>query len=129
MSALGSGHGLQATLAGLSSTIAAAIRSSPKADGGTTYTPVLSDEGRLVMLTYAGAIDVTLPADGDLAFPVGGRIDFGAFGVGGAITFVQGAGATVNGAPTLVTEGRYHGATAFKTAADAWWVVGALAAA
>ena len=96
------------------------------AQTGTTYTPVLTDEGKLVTLTNAAAITVTLPQDSALAFPVGGRIDFAGMGAGLA-TFVAGTGATVNGTPSLVQRAQYGAFTAIKVAANTWLVVGDLA--
>lgn len=96
------------------------------AQTGTTYTPVLSDENSLVTLSNASAITVTLPQDSELAFPVGGRIDFAGIGAG-LVTFAAGTGATVNGTPSLVTRARYSAVTAIKVSANTWLLVGDLA--
>lgn len=94
------------------------------AQTGTTYAPVLSDEGKLVTLSNASAITVTMPQDSTTAFPVGATIDF--VGVGaGLVTFSAGTGATVN--PTAVTRAQWSAATAIKSAADTWLIVGDLA--
>ncbi|WP_353809172.1 hypothetical protein [Agromyces sp. SYSU T00194] len=95
------------------------------AQTGTTYTPVLSDRGKLVTLSNAGAITVTLPQDSSLAFPVGGRIDFAVLDTGMA-TFSAGTGATVNGTPSAVTRAQYSAVTAIKIAANTWLIVGDL---
>ena len=98
------------------------------AQTGTTYTPILTDEGKLVTLTNAAAITVTLPQDSALAFPVGGRIDF-LVGGAGMVTFVAGTGASMSPPPTPsgVTRATGSAATAIKVAANTWAVVGDLA--
>lgn len=96
------------------------------AQTGTTYTPVASDEGKLVTLSNAAAITVTLPQDSDLAMPVGARIDMVPVAAG-MVTFVAGTGATVNGTPSLVTRAQWSAATVVKRAANTWLVVGDLA--
>ena len=92
---------------------------------GTTYTPVLSDEGKLVTLTNAAAITVTLPQDSDLAFPIGARTDYVVLGEG-MVTFVAGTGATIKVADTAVSRKTNSSMTAVKIAADTWLVVGDL---
>jgi hypothetical protein len=92
---------------------------------GTTYTPVLTDRGKLVTLTNAAAITVTLPSDATVAFPIGTQIDFIGLGAGKP-TFVAGSGATANGTPSLVARAQYSAETAIKVAANTWIVVGDL---
>lgn len=96
------------------------------AQTGTTYTPVLSDEGKLVTLTNAAAITVTLPQDLDLDFPIGARTDYAVLGAGMA-TYVAGTGATVNVADTAVSRKTNSSMTTVKIAANTWLVVGDLA--
>lgn len=93
---------------------------------GASYTPVLADEGKLIELSHSSAITVTLPADADLAFPVGGAVDFVVTGTGLA-TFAPGAGATVHASPTATARAQYSKVTAIKRAADTWLVAGDLA--
>ena len=95
------------------------------AQTGTTYTPVLSDEGKLVTLTNAAAITVTLPQNSALAFPIGGRIDFVQIGAGKP-TFAAGAGATVVGTPSLGLRAQYSAASAIKISTNGWLIVGDL---
>lgn len=95
------------------------------AQTGTSYTPVLADEGKLVTLSNAAAITVTLPSDASAAIPVGGSIDFAVIGTG-MVTFVGASGVTVNGTPSLVTRAQWSTVTAIKRAANTWLVVGDL---
>lgn len=96
------------------------------AQTGTTYTPVVGDSGKIVTLSNAAAITVTLPSDATAALPVGSRVDFVVIAAGMA-TFVAGSGATANGTPSLVTRAQWSSATAIKRAANTWVVVGDLA--
>ena len=93
---------------------------------GTTYTIVLGDRGKLVTLSNASPVTVTLPQDSSVAIAIGDRIDFAGIGVG-LVTFAAGTGATVNGTPSLVTRARYSAVTAIKIAANTWLLVGDLA--
>lgn len=96
------------------------------AQTGTTYAPVLADQGKLVTCTNAAAITVTLPSNTTTAFPIGTQIDFVVLGAG-MVTFVAGSGATANGTPSLVTRAQYSAATAIKVSTNGWIVVGDLA--
>lgn len=96
------------------------------AQTGTTYTPALTDIGKLVTLSNTSPITVTLPQDSDVAFPVGSRVDFAGINTG-LVTFAAGSGATANATPSLVTRARWSAATAVKYAANTWLVVGDLA--
>jgi hypothetical protein len=89
------------------------------AQTGTSYTPVLTDQGKLVTLSNAAAIAVSLPQDSAVAFPIGAWIDFLIIGAGSA-TFGAGTGATVNGA-TLVAP-QWRRAVAIKRAANTWTI-------
>jgi len=95
--------------------------SAVNAQTGTTYAPVLSDEGKLVTLSNASSITVTMPQDSTTAFPVGATIDFVGIGAG-LVTFSAGTGATVN--PTSVTRAQWSAVTAIKRAANTWLIVG-----
>lgn len=96
------------------------------AQTGTTYAPVLADQGKLVTCTNAGAITVTLPSNTTAAFPVGTQVDFIVLGAG-MVTFVAGSGATANGTPSLVTRAQYSAVTVIKVSTNGWVVVGDLA--
>lgn len=95
------------------------------AQTGTTFTPALTDSGKLVSLSNTSGITVTLPQDSAVPFPVGSRIDFVSLNTG-LVTFTNGSGATVNGTPSLVLRAQWSSATAIKRAANTWVVVGDL---
>ena len=96
------------------------------AQTGTTYTVAASDIGKLVTLSNALDITVTLPQDSDVAIPIGARIDFLVINTGMA-TFAAGTGATANATPSLVSRAQWSAMTAIKRAANTWVVVGDLA--
>ena len=95
------------------------------AQTGTTYTLVASDAGKLVTLTNAAAITLTVPAD---VFTAGQRVDIGQRGAG-AVTTVAGSGMTVNPPPggSLVSEGQYAYWTLLFISATEADVIGMLA--
>jgi len=95
------------------------------AQTGTTYTLVLTDAGKMVTLTNASAITLTIPTNASVAFPVNTRIDLLQYGAG-QVT-VGGAGVTINssGAKLKLT-GQYSGASLWKKATDTWVLIGDL---
>jgi len=93
---------------------------------GTTYTTVLSDAGKLVILSNASAIALTIPPNSSVAYPTGTRIDFIQTGVG-QVTVAGGTGVTVNATPTLKFRSHHSAASCIKIATDTWQLVGDLA--
>ena len=65
------------------------------AQTGTSYTLALRDMYRLVTLTNALPITVTVPSHDDVLLPVGAQIDLMQCG-DGKVTFAPGAGVTIN---------------------------------
>jgi len=108
-------------------TLAASIATN--AQTGTTYTLALSDNGKLVTLSNASAIAVTIPLNSSIALPVGAVIMMSSFGAG-AVTISGAGGVTVrsNGAtpasPVIRTQ--YSSVGAIQTSANNWLVVGDL---
>lgn len=109
------------------------INQAINAQTGTTYTPVLTDNNKVVTLNNASAIAVTIPTNASVAFPVGARIDFiwttGAgqptiSAVTPGTTTITSAGAT-SASPKIAT--KETGCTAIKLATDVWQVIGSLA--
>lgn len=97
------------------------------AQTGTTYTLVLSDVRKLVTLSNASSITLTIPTNASVAVPVGDYIDLLQLGVG-QVTVVAAGGVTVNGTPGLKLRAQYSGAMAKKIATDTWVIVGDLSA-
>ena len=94
---------------------------------GTGYTLVLSDAGKMVTLTNASAITLTIPTHASVAFPTGTRIDIGQGGAG-QVT-VGGAGVTIRSVGSrLKLVGQYSGATLWKKGTNEWWLIGEISA-
>ena len=69
------------------------------AQTGTTYTLVLTDNGRLVTLSNAAAITLTVPTNASVAFATGAVINIQQIGAG-QVTVAGAAGVTVTGTGT-----------------------------
>jgi hypothetical protein len=96
------------------------------AQTGTTYTLVLADAGKMVTLTNASAITLTIPTNASVAFPVNTRIDLLQYGAG-QVT-IGGAGVTINSSGSkLKLSGQYSGASLWKKATDTWVLIGDIA--
>jgi len=97
------------------------------AQTGTTYTLVATDAGKMVTLTNASAITLTIPTNASVAFPVNTRIDLLQYGAG-QVT-IGGAGVTLNssGSKKKLT-GQYSGASLWKKATDTWVLIGDIVA-
>ena len=102
-------------------------QSAINAQTGTTYTTVLGDASKLVTLSNASAITVTIPPNSSVAYPTGTKIDLAQIGAG-QVTVAAGAGVTVNSTPGLKFIAQYSAATCIKTATDTWLLVGNLEA-
>lgn len=97
------------------------------AQTGTTYTAVATDSGKLVTLSNASAITVTLPPS---VYAVGEQINFVQLGAG-QVTFAQGSGVTIVSAGATASAPKigkqYAAATAICTASNTFLVIGAVA--
>jgi hypothetical protein len=97
------------------------------AQTGTTYTLVAGDSSKLVTMSNASAITLTLPPS---VFAVGEQINIAQTGVG-QVTFAQGAGVTIVSAGATASAPKigkqYAAATAICTASNTFLVIGAVA--
>ena len=116
------------TAASYNSLVAFTVGTANTAD----YTAVLADQYQVLeVMNKATAIAFNIPTDASVAFPVGTAITVLNIGVGTCTisavtpgtTTVLSAGA-VAASPTLA---QYKSAACIKTAANAWYVVGAVA--
>ena len=89
------------------------------------YTLTASDAGKLVTVTAATAVDVTVPAG---TFTAGQRVDVLDLGAE-RVTFVAGAGLTLGGTPSLVSRAQYSAHSVVFLSATQAVVVGDLGAA
>ena len=96
------------------------------AQTGTSYTLIASDATKLVTLTNAAAITLTLPPS---VFSTGQQINLAQLGAG-QVTFAAGAGVTIvsTGATAAAPKisKQYGAATAICTASNSFLVVGSL---
>lgn len=121
------------TLAGIAATqtltnktlTAPIINLGINAQTGTTYTPVLADNGRLVTLSNASAITLTVPLNSSVAYPVGAQINIQQIGAG-QVTVVGDTGVTVNGTGTK-TRAQWSAATLVCTATNTFTLIGDIA--
>ena len=99
---------------------------SINAQTGTTYTLVLADADRLITLTNASAITLTVPTNASVAFPVGTVVKCAQMGAG-QVTIAAAGGVAVFGDPGLKIAAQYGAAELIKLATDTWLLVGRLA--
>ena len=98
------------------------------AQTGTTYSVVLSDDGKLVTCDNAASISLTIVPNSTAAFGIGTQINIMQLGAG-TVTITAGAGVTLQSAGSkLKTDAQYAVATCLKIASDTWVVVGNLKA-
>jgi hypothetical protein len=96
------------------------------AQTGTTYTAVAGDVGKLVTLSNAAAIALTIPPS---VFAVGDQINIMQGTGGSGVVTISGASVTLNSnGAKLKTNGQYAVATILCTAADTFLVFGNLVA-
>lgn len=93
----------------------------------SNYTLVLTDAGKAVEMSNASSRTVTVPQNSSVAFPVGTVIEITRMGTG-AVTIVQGTGATLRSAGGLLAlRTQYSSASIRKRDTNEWVVVGDLA--
>lgn len=99
------------------------------AQTGTTYTPVIADSGKIVTLSNASPIAVTIPANSSVAYEIGAELVFIVIGAGQA-TFTAGIGVTLLSSTGFFTSAaQYSVITATKDATDTWVLDGGLTSA
>lgn len=98
------------------------------AQTGTSYTPGLSDAGKLITLDNAGAIAVTIPANASVAYDVGTSLKFAGIGAG-TVTITGATGVSINGSSggSVVLDGQWAGVELTKLGTNSWLAVGKLA--
>lgn len=104
-----------------------AINLSLNAQTLTTYTFALADNGKLVTLSNASAITVTVPPNSSVAYPIGAQLNFVQLDLG-QVSIVGDIGVTVYGTPGLNLRAQYSAATLIKLGTDSWLLTGDLSA-
>ena len=98
------------------------------AQTGTSYTLVAGDVSKLVTLSNAAAITLTVPQDSDATIPVGSYVDLVQLGAG-QVTVQAGSGATLRvSGLTAKARAQYARLGVQKIAANTWSLFGDLAA-
>jgi len=101
---------------------------SINAQTGTSYTTVLSDDGKLITLDNAASITLTIPPNSSVAYGIGTQINLMALDAG-EVTITAGAGVTIRSdGSKLKLNAQYAVATCLKIASDTWVAVGNLKA-
>ena len=98
------------------------------AQTGASYTTVLTDDGKLITVSNAGANTLTIPPNSSVAYGIGTQINIAQLGAG-QVTITAGAGVTLNSSGAkLKLKDQYSVATCVKTDTNTWFVVGNLSA-
>ena len=101
---------------------------SINAQTGTTYTTVLTDDGKFITCSNAASIALTIPPNSSVAYGIGTQINIMQLGAG-VVTITPGAGVTIRSAGSkLKTKEQYAVTTCLKIASDEWVACGNLAA-
>lgn len=96
------------------------------AQTGTTYTLVAGDAGKLVTLSNAGAITLTVPQDSDATIAIGTYVDLYQLGAG-QVTVAAGSGATLRvSGLTAKARAQYSRMAVQKVSANTWNLFGDL---
>jgi hypothetical protein len=100
------------------------------AQTGTTYTFVLTDNGKVVTASNASAITITIPPISSVAYATGAQLNVIQKGAG-QVTFAQGSGVTIRSTGATATapklRAQYSSATCIHEGSDVWYVVGDIA--
>jgi hypothetical protein len=102
------------------------------ADTGSSYTAVLTDNGKVVTMSNGSGNTFRIPTNASVAFPIGTQLNVLSIGAGqttinavtSGTTTIQSTGATA-AEPKLRV--RYSSATCIKAGTDLWYVIGDIA--
>lgn len=92
-----------------------------------TYTLSLSDDSKIVEISSATAVNLNVPLNSTVAFPIGTSITILQTGAG-QITVVPVSGVTINAQPGLKLRTQWAAATLLKRAENTWVLLGDLSA-
>ncbi len=105
----------------------AAIPTLTNAQTGTTYTLVSADAGKIVEVSNASAITVTIPTNASVPYAIGTQITILQTGAG-QITIADPSGGTLNATPGKKLRAQWSSATLLKRGTDTWVLMGDLTA-
>lgn len=92
-----------------------------------SYTLLLGDDSKIVEIASATAVNLNVPLNSSVAFPIGTAITILQTGAG-QITVVPVSGVTINSTPGLKIRTQWSAASLIKRAENTWVLVGDLAA-
>ena len=103
------------------------VGSNINSQTGTTYTLVLTDNGKFIKHSNASASTLTVPPNSSVAFPTGTEISIMQYGAG-ALTIAKGNGVTiVSKDDNLKVADQYVAVALKKLGTDEWFLAGDLA--
>ena len=92
----------------------------------SSYSLLLADNGKIVIVTTSGASTLTVPAYATEAFPIGAYVVV-VQGGAGQVTITAAGGVTINSQDSLLAlTGQYAVCTLVKTATNVWLLTGSL---
>lgn len=91
-----------------------------------SYAAVLEDQGKAILMNKGTANTLTLPANADVAWPVGTKLTVVQIGAGQ--TTIAVTSDTITGTPGLKLRAQWSSATLLKTGETTWVALGDLAA-
>lgn len=91
-----------------------------------SYTLVLGDAGKLVEMSNASALTLTVPANASVAFPIGTNITILQTGAGQVTLSPVSVDVTINGTPGLKLRAQWSSATLIKRGTNSWVAIGDL---
>lgn len=91
----------------------------------SSYLLALSDAGKVVEMNVGSANDLTVPANGTVAFPIGTVLEVYQYGAG-QTTIVPAGGVTIHSPSGLKIAAQYGSASLRKIATDEWTAEGRL---
>jgi hypothetical protein len=90
------------------------------------YTLAITDAGEIVEMNKGSAVNLTVPPNSAVPFPLKTRIDISHLGAG-QVTYVAGVGVTVHSkSGNLKSNGQYGAASLYKRGTNEWLLVGDL---
>ena len=102
------------------------------AQTGTTYTFVLTDNGKLVTASNAAAQTYSIPTNASVAYPIGTQINLIQIGAGQVTVSAATPGTTTISSNAATSAGpkcrnQFAALTCIKVATDVWYVIGDIA--
>jgi len=92
----------------------------------SNHTLELSDAQKIIEVNSASAVNITIPADSSVDFPIGSNIDFVQTGAGQVTIDGEGGVTILSKESNTKTTDQYSGVTIYKKTANTWILIGDL---